>query len=281
MLYDAHCHYQFEELSPFWPQIVPELEALPIGGAIVNGTHPDEDWDAVDTLAAAHPWVIPSYGIHPWDVATRPDDWQLKFIHRLESNPRALVGEIGLDRWILEPARAEDPDFAELNAASIEEQAEVFRWQLRWAADHNRAASIHVLRAWGPLLAVLKDTPVPKTGFLLHAYGGSPEMVPQFVEMGAYFSYSTGHVDPRKTRQRKAFQNVPLDRLLVETDAPAMAPPHPRYPWPGDPSHWMTNHPANLAQAYADLAMLRGIAPAALEEKVAENFARLTAHILP
>ncbi len=281
MLYDAHCHYQFEELTPYWDKIATELEQIHLGGAIVNGTHPDQDWSTVNTLAARHDWVIPSFGIHPWDVATRPVDWQERFIARMEASPRALVGEIGLDRWILEPARANEPEMADLKVAGIEEQQDVFAWQLRWAAEHNRFASIHVLRAWGPLLEVLKDTPVPQVGFLLHAYGGSPEMVPRFVEMGAYFSFSTGHIDPRKTRQRKSFQTVPLDRLLVETDAPAMAPPHPRHPWPGSPDDDMTNHPANLAQAYADLAHLRDMAPAVLEEKVAANFVRATANILP
>lgn len=275
MLYDAHCHYQFVELKPHWDQIAAELKSIGIGGAVVNGTNPADDWDDVDALAARHRWVRPSYGIHPWDVLDRPTDWQEQFVSKMEANPHAFVGEIGVDRWILEPARRQDPEFCDLRPAPIEEQQEVFRWQLRWAADHNRAASIHVLRAWGPLLEVLQDTPVPACGFLLHAYGGSPEMVPQFVEMGAYFSFSTGHIDPRKTRQRNSFRKIPLDRLLVETDAPAMAPPQPRYLWPGSADEDMTNHPANLAQAYADLAVLREMPSAQLEEQVEENFERL------
>jgi TatD DNase family protein len=281
MLCDAHCHYQFEELSAHWPQIARDLEAIGIGGAVVNGTHPD-DWADVAKLAAAHSWVIPSYGIHPWDVATRPGDWQEKFTRQLGSDPRAHVGEIGLDRWILEPDRADDPMLGGVPPAPIEEQIEVFRWQLRWAAEHNRAASIHVLRAWGPVREVLRDTPLPPRGFLLHAYGGSPELVPEFVEMGAYFSYSTAHIDPRKTRQRKSFRAVPADRLLVETDAPAMAPPDPSHHLPGaKPGDSMQNHPANLALAYTDLAELREEPPAELISQVTANFSRLFDYILP
>ena len=175
MLYDAHNHLQFEELAPHLDTIAADLQAIGLGGAVVNGTHPDDDWDAVAALAERFDWVIPSFGVHPWDAGTRPDDWQLKFVYRLEAHPAAAVGEIGLDRWILEPGRASSPLLAGARVAPIEEQMDVFAWQLRWAADHNRAATIHCVRAWGPLLEVLRDSPLPERGFLLHAYGGSPE----------------------------------------------------------------------------------------------------------
>jgi TatD DNase family protein len=276
VLYDAHNHLQFEELTPHLDPIARDLTAINLGGAVVNGTHPT-DWDDVVALAERFPWVTPSFGIHPWDVAVRPADWQLRFIHYLETHLNAHVGEIGLDRWILEPGRDKDPLLEGVPPAPIEEQMEVCAWQLRWAADHNRAATLHCVRAWGPLLEVLKSTPTPERGFLLHAYGGSPEQVAEFTRLGAYFSYNTSLIDPRKTRQRNAFKVVPTDRLLVETDAPAFAPPQPTYPLPGQkPGAW-GNHPANLAMAYADLANLRNDGPADLERSVEQNFQRLFA----
>lgn len=275
MLCDAHCHYQFEEIAAHWPQVCRDLEGIGLHAAVVNGTHPDDDWADVAALAVAHPWVIPSYGIHPWDVAARPTDWQEKFTRHLEADPRAHVGEIGLDRWILEPGRADDPMLGGIPPAPIEEQIEVFTWQLRWATDHDRAASIHVVRAWGPVLEVLRNAPLPTRGFLLHAYGGSAELVPEFVEMGAYFSFNTSHIDPRKTRQRTAFAAVPADRLLVETDAPATPPPEPSHHLPGAKDGGWHNHPANLTLAYADLAQLRGEALDTLTAQVAQNFDRL------
>jgi len=271
MLYDAHNHLQFAELAPHLDAIARDLDAIGLAGAVVNGTHPDEDWDAVATLAKRYPWVVPSYGVHPWDVGMRPTDWQDKFVHRLAADPRAAVGEIGIDRWILEPARDADPQFNDIRRASLDEQLEVCAWQLNRAAAANRAVTIHCLRAWGPLQELLRDTALPPRGFLLHAYGGSPELVPAFAEQGAYFSYSTAHIDPAKTRQRAAFRAVPLDRLLVETDAPAMRPPQPEYTLP-DPN---LNHPANLAAAYADLAALRSLPVAELTTQVAANFQRL------
>lgn len=271
MLYDAHNHLQFAELAPHLDAIARDLAAIELGGAVVNGTHPDEDWDAVAALAARFPWVKPSYGVHPWDVGSRPADWQEKFTARFAAEPHAHVGEIGLDRYILEPARRDDPDFADVIAAPIEEQRDVFTWQLRQAAALDRVATVHCLRAWGPLQEALRDPPLPRRGFLLHAYGGSPEMVPVFAEMGAYFSFNTSHLDPRKTRQRAAFAAVPLDRLLVETDAPAMPPPAPAYQL----ADTTLNHPANLAAAYAGLAELRDLPLDKLTRQVGENFVRL------
>lgn len=265
-LYDAHNHLQFVELTPFLERIVRDLAAIHLAGAVVNGTHPDDDWDAVSTLAARLPWVRPSYGIHPWDCGLRPTDWRERFTARLAAEPAAAVGEIGLDGLILEPER--ELDFV---PAPLDEQQEVFAFQLRRAAEHDRPASVHCVRAWGALQEVLRAIAPPRRGWLLHAYGGSPDLVPGFAAQGAYFSFNPSHIDPRRTRQREAFRRVPLDRLLVETDAPAFLPPDPAWHLP----EAALNHPANLTVAYAGLAALRGLTPAALEAIVAQNFTRL------
>ena len=272
MLHDAHNHLQFDELTPHWEEIERDLAGIRLGRAVVNGTHPDDDWGAVSALAARFPWVIPSYGVHPWDVGTRPADWQTKFTARFAAEPHAVVGEIGIDRWILKSTDPHDPHLDGVVAAPLEEQIEVFTWQLGWAAVHNRPASIHCLHAWGELLHTLRDAPLPRGGFLLHAYGGPTEMVPAFAELGAYFSFNTSFIDPHKTRKRAAFRAVPTDRLLVETDAPATPAPAPRFHLGDNPR---INHPANLAHAYDDLASLRAIQPPALEEQIAANFERL------
>lgn len=275
MLFDAHNHLQFEEFSPYLEKITSDLASIRLGGAVVNGTHPDDDWAAVTALAARFPWVIASYGIHPWDAGTRPSHWQSTFDQTLQAHPRAAVGEIGLDTLILRPERQQKPPFDTIPVASIDEQMDVCSWQLRWAAEHDRPASIHCVRAWPQFDEILRATPVPRGGFLLHAYSGSAEQVPALVESGAYFSFNTSYLDPRKTRQRAAFKAVPLDRLLVETDAPAMPPPAPIYPLPASPDAPPLNHPANLAAAYADLAQLRAIDPQSLEFQIEQNFNRL------
>ena len=279
MLYDAHNHLQDEWLEPHLDTIVTELSRLPYGAAVVNGTHPD-DWERVAALSRRHAWVHPSYGLHPWQCGRRPVDWREQFEARLLADAHAAVGEIGLDRWILEQARPDDPRLADTTIAPLDEQLDAFRWQFAWAAKHERAASVHCLRAWGLLVETLEQLPRPARGFLLHAYGGSAELVPRLVQLGAYFSFSPAFLDRRKTRQRDAFQAIPADRLLVETDAPAMPPPPELelHPLPPSAHGVRVSSPANLPAAYAGLARLRGVADDQLQAQVQDNFRRLFGH---
>ena len=180
----------------------------------------------------------------------------------MEANPVATIGEIGLDRWI-----AGHDDAAQRN---------VFERQIALAAERNLPATIHCLRAWGPLWEIVRAHPLPARGFLLHAYGGSAEMVRGFVERGAYFSFSPAFLHERKAAQREIFRQIPSDRLLVETDAPDMLPPPERNAHPlTDTAGCVINHPANLLVAYAALAELRGLDLPVLATQVEENFTQL------
>jgi TatD DNase family protein len=102
-------------------------------------------------------------------------------------------------------------------------------------------------------------------------------MVRGFAERGAYFSFNGGFLDSRKTLAREAFKLVPVERLLVETDAPAMLLPreHQRHTLPPTADGQPVNHPGNLAAGYAGLAELRGLTVEALAAQVEQNFARL------
>ena len=96
----------------------------------------------------------------------------------------AAVGEIGLDRW--------------KEGLNYEGQEDVFVTQLRIAAERNLPASIHCLKAWGRILELLQEGPVPERGFLLHSYGGPTEMVQAFAQLGAYFSFQVIFCAPPK-----------------------------------------------------------------------------------
>jgi TatD DNase family protein len=124
---------------------------------------------------------------------------------------------------------------------------------------------------------VIRLAAVPACGFLLHAYGGPLEMVRGFADRGAYFSFSGSFLSAGRERKLEPFCVVPLDRLLVETDAPSMPlPPElDRHPLPRDAGGEPVNHPGNLVVAYEGLARLRGMPLAELADAVAENYARL------
>lgn len=274
-LYDAHNHFQDDWLAPHRSQVDQDLRAIGLRCAVVNGTC-EADWPVVAELARQHPWILPSYGLHPWDAGNRSSDWLARLREQLAADPRAAIGEIGLDRWILDSAKPDDPRLAGLRRAPLEEQGEVFLKQLALAATENRPVTIHCLQAFGALEGILRHVNTPACGFLLHAYGGPAEMVDTFAERGAYFSFNGAFLEPRHAAKRAAFQRVPADRLLVETDAPAMPLPagHARFSLPAAPGGAPINHPANLAATYAALAELRGVTLETLAAQVQENFLR-------
>jgi TatD DNase family protein len=281
-LYDAHNHLQDAWLAPHRAQVFNDLLQIPLRGAVVNGTSED-DWGEVAAVcaqgAARHPrlLLLPSYGLHPWNLGNATSRWRDELRRRLDADPRAGVGEIGLDRWILDRARPDDPRLAGLRRAPLDEQREAFRWQLALAAERDRPVTIHCIDAWGALHAVLRTTARPARGFLLHAYGGSAAMAREFASMGGYFSFNGYFLGERQAAKRAVFAGLPPERLLVETDAPAMPlpPPHRAYSLPGFADGNSINHPANIGAVYAGLAAVRARTVEALAADVERNFRRL------
>ena len=273
--YDAHQHFHFEALASHRAAIDAELRSAGVRCAVVNATGEDE-WPVVAELAGRFDWIRPSYGIHPWDCGNRSPGWQTALRNRLVADPAAGVGEIGLDRWIIDGVRPDDPRLAGLRVAPMDEQSEVFAAQLDLAAELNRAASIHCTQAFGVLDEVFRSGRQPARGFLLHGYGGPAELVGPFADLGAYFSFNLEVMQPRLAARRASFAAVPLDRLLVETDAPAKAPPAElnRFPLGESADGSPINHPGNILAAYDALAELRGLPLEVLASQVKTNFLR-------
>lgn len=270
-LYDAHNHLQDARLAPHLSSILATLEPAGITRMVVNGSC-EEDWPAVLELAKRETRVLPSFGYHPWYVHERTPDWQRELIRFLDAIPSA-IGEIGLDKWILEKPHATDPH----PLAPLHEQEEVFIWQLRLAAERNLPVSIHCLQAWGAMLNILTREPQPRCGFVLHSYGGPKEMVAPLAKLGAYFSLPGYFAHERKQRQREAFLAVPPDRLLIETDAPDQLLPDAlnRHPLTETSTNSPLNHPANLVGVYEFAANLLRQPVESLAAQVEENFLRI------
>ncbi len=259
-LYDAHNHLQDDRFAGRQTQLLAECAEVGVARAVVNGAC-EGDWPQVRALARANPIVLPSFGYHPWYLQERTADWQTTLATLLQETAGA-VGEIGLDRW--KPG------------LPYENQEMVFLAQLRLAAEWNRPASIHCLKAWGRLQELMQENPRPACGWVLHSFGGSEEMIPGMARLGAYFSFPGYFLHERKRRQRDVFKLVPLDRLLIETDAPDqhLPPELDRFPLTG-PDGKPLNHPANLVVIYQELAKFLGLKTEALAAQVEENFHRI------
>ena len=242
MLIDIHVHLQEQVLLDRVDDVMRECRESAGGDTrlLCNGTRP-EDWADVAALSERFSEVIPAFGLHPWYVSKAGDYWEMELRDFLQRH-RAAVGECGIDRWI-------EPRDEQL-------QERIFRRHLQIARELDLPIVIHCLRAWGWLMEILASEKLPRA-MLIHSYGGSAEMIKPLKEFGAYFSFSGSIFEPKRQKLRDAAMSVPRDRLLVETDAPALIPPEQ---WR---SHSVTtkdgevqNHPANLKMVYAGLSDL-------------------------
>jgi TatD DNase family protein len=259
-VHDAHCHYQFAEV----PYAAVELaRSEGVGYAVINGSSP-ADWADVAALAVRDPRNLPSFGLHPWDVPAAPAGWLDELRHVLRAHPAAGVGEMGLDRWI----EGFDPDAQEA----------AFRAQLALAVELDRPLTIHCVRAIGPLMDILRATALPRRGFLLHSWNGPVELVPELARLGAYFSFSAHHFPERKAHLRDQFAAaIPRERILVETDAPALcpAPEYRVHALPPSAEGVEQNHPSNLRRNLTELARTMGVTSEQAAALTGANFARL------
>lgn len=257
---DCHLHLQDERFSGQVEHVMESIRAEGISCLVVNGTSP-QDWGRVAKLATTYPEIMPSFGLHPWKVNDVAAEWVKLLEDFLKTHPTAGVGEIGLDRWI------RNYDFAR--------QKESFEIQLQLAEQWKRPISIHCLQAWGSLLEILISHH-PKTGILLHSFGGPVEMVEELIALGAYFSISGYFFRNDKAKKLKSFESIPDDRILIETDAPDMLPPENmrRHHLPGESPDSPSNHPANLNAIYDAFAKWRGISPEKLDSLITDNFGR-------
>lgn len=209
---DAHLH-----LFPDFAEIFSRGDSAPqnaVSGAdpflLLNSTA-EEDWPVVQRESLADSRVWPFYGIHPWFTTDLRDGWDVRLAERLEANPEAGVGEIGLDGG------------KKCVQTSRERQLEIFSRQLALATDFSRPVSIHCVRAWDWLwepmrrFGELKNVPI-----ILHAFAGSPEMVTDILlkkRWNAFFSFAAFQARPEREKWRSLLRSIPTERLLLETDA--------------------------------------------------------------
>lgn len=252
---DAHNHLQDPRLGDPAP-VIAAMRSAGIGRCVVNATR-EADWPTVESLALAYPdFVVPAFGIHPWQAHTATAGWLERLAGILEKHPQASIGECGLDHWISSPPMGV--------------QRQVFRDQLRLARAMDRTLTIHCLKAWRGLFETFAEAP-PPPGFLMHSYGGSIEVARRMIPLGAYFSFSGYFLHERKSAVLEVFRQLPHDRILLETDAPDMRPPD------AYASHILSdrlNHPANLPAIGRALALALAMPPGDIAELTRNNTAR-------
>ncbi len=244
---DSHCHVQQCEGGA--DAAMDRARAAGVTGMVVVGTDVATSREAI-ALAARHPDVRATVGLHPHDASKLGDEWP--DLVELAGSPGVVaIGEAGFDLHY----RHSEPDA----------QEEAFRMQIRLAKELDRALVIHTREAWPETFRVLADEGVPpRTVF--HCFTGGPAEAEACVEIGAHLSFS-GIVSFKGADDVRAAARVtPLDRMLVETDAPYLAPV---------PHRGRDNEPALVAVVGAALAEAVGCSEAEIAQCTSTNAARV------
>lgn len=253
-LVDSHCHLDDRQFDGDRSAVIDRALAAGVGlmMTIGSGDGPP-DLEAGIRLAEAHAPVFTTVGVHPHDARkATAETWQR--IGELVDHPQVLaVGEIGLDYYYDNSPR--------------DRQRAVFIEQLRLAQDAGKPVVIHTREAWGDTFALLREHWEPGgLGGIMHCFSGGPAEAEQALEMGFHISFGGVVTYPKAHQVREAARVTPLDRLLVETDAPYLAPA---------PKRGERNEPAFVVETARRLAELRGESLSRLTSATTANFRRL------
>lgn len=235
-LFDTHAHYDARQFDADRDQVLSSLPSQGVKLVVNPGCDLASSQMAVE-LAGRHPFVYAAVGVHPEDCEDW-EDWHIDRLRALAAQPKVVaIGEIGLDYyWPENPSR--------------ELQKQVFQAQLALAVELNLPVIVHDREAHGDSLDIIREFPGARGVF--HCFSGSAEMARELVKLGWMISF-TGVLTYKNARKAaEAAQAVPLERIMIETDSPYMAP----VPYRGK-----RNHSGYVELVCQRLAELKGITP--------------------
>jgi TatD DNase family protein len=250
MFVDSHCHLDFPELVGRLPEILARMRENRVEAALcVSVTL--EDFPRVLALAEAHPHLYASVGVHPdYPDLSEPTTHQLA---ALADHPRVVaIGETGLDYFRL--------------SGDLEWQRQRFRVHIRAARETGKPLIIHTRSAAEDTLRLMREEGAGQVGGVMHCFTESQAVADAALDLGFFISFS-GIVTFKNALDLKAVATrVPLERMLIETDSPYLAPV---------PFRGRTNEPGLVCHVAEEIARLRGIPLSEVAAATSANFHRL------
>lgn len=251
---DSHCHLDSAEFNDDRDAVIERAMAAGVEHMLAIGTGDGPpDLEAGLRLAGKHPAFFATVGVHPHDAAKASLD-DFKRLADLLAHPKVLaIGEIGLDFHY---------DFS-----PPEIQKSAFIRQMEIAARAKKPIVIHTREAWNDTLALLAEHWAPHgLGGIMHCFSGGPEEARRALDLGFYLSFGGILTFPKALAVQAAATAAPRDRILIETDAPYLAPV---------PKRGKRNEPALIVHTARKLAELRGESYEEVCDATTENFRRL------
>ncbi|MBZ5631837.1 MAG: TatD family hydrolase [Acidobacteriia bacterium] len=250
-LVDSHCHLDNPQFDPDREAVIDRALAAGVERMVVIGTGDGPpDLEAGIRLADRYPSIYATVGIHPHDASKATPETYARLKELLKHPKVIALGEIGLDYHYDHSPR--------------EVQRAVFIEQMLIAGEAGKPIVIHTREAWEDTIALLETYWRPYgLGGIMHCFSGNPDQAALCVDLGFHLSFGGIVTFPKALDVQEAARTAPADRILIETDAPYLAP----VPYRGK-----RNEPAFVAETARKLSELRGVTPEEIARITSENF---------
>lgn len=260
MLVDSHCHLNFPEFASDLDEVLSRAKENGVELFLTINTKLEEA-KSLQSLADRYPQVYCTVGVHPHDAAHYKDGFEGDTLYnqilKLAQHPKVVgVGETGLDYYY--------------NNSPREEQISSFSDHIKASIELNLPLIIHTRDADEDTIACLKDVGQGKARGVFHCFSGSNELAHQALELGFYISFSGILTFKNASNLRQIAQEAPLERILVETDAPFLAP---------IPVRGQRNEPAYTRYTAELLANIKNLSYSAIENATTNNFLTLFTNV--
>jgi len=247
MLIDSHCHLDFPDLANNIDEILENMKNNEVTHALCVSVNL-EDFPRLLLLAEGYQNLYASVGVHPdYEDLTEPKSEELV---SLAKNPKVIaIGETGLDYSRIK--------------GDLEWQRNRFREHIRAARECNKPLIIHTREAAADTLSIMAEEGADQIGGVMHCFTESWEVAQKAMEMNFYISFSGIVTFKNAANLKETAKKIPLERMLIETDSPYLAPV---------PFRGKTNQPAYVRHVAEEIASLRNISLNEVAESTTKNF---------
>lgn len=247
-LFDSHAHLDAPEFDPDRPEVLHRARRAGVDQLLIPAVAAD-GWPKLHDLCAADPGLHPAYGLHPCHLARHADDDLARLGDWLAGHPAAAVGECGLDRC----------------EAGFERQSRLLQGHFELAYRFDRPLVLHARHAFAQVIEALRTFDKPLRG-VVHSFSGSLEQAHELARLGFLVGIGGPVTYDRAQRLRRMVAALPIDCLLLETDAPDQ---------PSSSHRGQRNEPAYLAEVLECVAALRHDDPSEIARATTANATRL------
>ena len=248
MLTDTHCHLYYKDLKKDLQGVFDRANKLGVNRFICAATNMEDVHQCIE-IAENYDQVFCSSGIHPHDTKDAPKNYIEKIYNLMSNDNMVAIGEIGLDYY--------------RNISDSNIQKKRLREQLKIALEIDKPVIIHNREADEDMISIL--TEFPEVSGVAHCFSSDLDMANQFLELGYYISFS-GNLTFKNSHLPSVAKELPLDRLLVETDSPFLSP----VPFRGKP-----NEPARVRYVAEKLAEIHNISLEEIANITSENASKI------